>query len=170
MTQTIHTATDDTFSPVRALNSLTSAQASQIIAGLSSLADTWDIVHHEGCDGQLSLLLAHIGHDDTTLVVDRDHDGIHISLMLGDHIHASKHRYQTTSDIIAAINVFHTRKFFERLRANLENITDNIERKKSIILEFEILIEIDKLNSVINKMYGDEYNIRPPMNHWAIKY
>ena len=43
MTQTIHTAADDTLSPVRALRSLTSAQAGQIVAGLSSLAGTWDI-------------------------------------------------------------------------------------------------------------------------------
>ena len=170
MTQTIHTAADDTFSPVRALNSLTSVQASQIIAGLSSLADTWDIVHHEGCDGQLSLLLAHTGHDDTTLVVDRDHNGIHISLMLGDHIHASEHRYRTTSDITAAINVFHTRKIVERLQANLENIIDNTERKNIINLEFESLNKTDELNSIINKMYGDEYSINPPMNHWAKKY
>ena len=169
MTQTIHTAAADTLSPVRALNSLTSAQASQIIAGLSSLADTWDIVHHEGCDGQLSLLLAHIGHDDTTLVVDRDHDGIHISLMLGDHIHATKHRYRTTSDTIAAINYFHTRKIVERLQENLANIINNIEREKVISLECDILTKIDKLNSVINLMYNDEYGINPPMRHWAIK-
>lgn len=103
MTQTIHTAADDTLSPVRALNSLTSAQAGQIVAGLSSLAGTWDIARHEGCDGQLSLLLGHTGHDDTTLVVDHDQNGIHVSLMLGDQIHASEHRYQTTSDAVAAI-------------------------------------------------------------------
>ncbi len=103
MTQTIHTAADNTLSPVRALRSLTSAQAGQIVAGLSSLAGTWDITRHEGCDGQLSLLLAHTGHDDTTLIVDRDRHGIHVSLMLGDQVHASEHRYKTTSDAVSAI-------------------------------------------------------------------
>ena len=103
MTQTIHTAADDTRSPVRALRSLTSAQASQIVAGLSDLAGSWDIARHEACDGQLSLLLAHTGHDDTTLVVDRDRHGIHVSLMLGDQVHVSEHRYTTTSDAVTAI-------------------------------------------------------------------
>ncbi|MGI4798093.1 MAG: hypothetical protein ACRYG8_29405 [Janthinobacterium lividum] len=102
MIQTIHTAADDTLSPVRALRSLTSAQAGQIVAGLSSLAGTWDIARHEACDGQLSLVLGHTGHD-TTLVVDRDQHGIHVSLMLGDQVHTSKHRYQTTGDTTAAI-------------------------------------------------------------------
>ncbi len=67
MTQTIQIAADDTLSPVRALRSLTSAQADQIVAGLSSLAGTWDIERHESCDGQLSLLARHTGHDDTIL-------------------------------------------------------------------------------------------------------
>ena len=102
MTQTIHTAADDTLSPVRALRSLTSAQAGQIVAGLSSLAGSWDIARHEGCDGQLCLLLGHTGHD-TTLVVDRDQKGIHVSLMLGDQVYPSEHRYGTISDTVAAI-------------------------------------------------------------------
>ena len=103
MTQTIHTADDHTLSPVRALRSLTSAQADQIVAGLSSFVGTWDIARHEGCDGQLSLLLAHTGHEDTTLVVDHDRHGIHVSLMLGDQVHTSEHRYPTTSDAVTAI-------------------------------------------------------------------
>lgn len=103
MIQTIHTAADDTLSPVRALNSLTSAQAGRIVAGLSSLAGTWDMDRHESCDGQLSLLLAHTEQDDTTLVVDRDQNGIHVSLMLGDQVHPSEQRYRTTSDTVAAI-------------------------------------------------------------------
>ena len=103
MTQTIHTIADHTLSPVRAMCSLTSAQVDQIVAGLSSLAGTWDITRHEACDGQLSLLLVHIAHDDTTLIVDRDQHGIHVSLMLGDQVHSSEHRYWTISDTVAAI-------------------------------------------------------------------
>ena len=102
MTQATQIAADDTLSPVRALHSLTSAQASQIVAGLSSLAGTWDIERHESCDGQLSLLIAHATHD-TTLVVERDSTGITVSLMLADQIHTSQHRYTTTSDTVADI-------------------------------------------------------------------
>jgi hypothetical protein len=102
MIQTIHTAADDTLSPVRALNSLTSAQADQVVAGLSSLAGTWDIARHESCDGHLSLLLAHTDHD-TTLVVDRDQNGIHVSLVLGDQVHPGTHRYSSTSQAVSAI-------------------------------------------------------------------
>ncbi len=61
MTQATHTtpiADDHARSPLRALGSLTSAQADQIVAGLSSLAGTWDIERHESCDGHLSLLVA----------------------------------------------------------------------------------------------------------------
>ncbi|MGI4797475.1 MAG: hypothetical protein ACRYG8_26200 [Janthinobacterium lividum] len=116
MIQTIHTAADDTLSPIRALRSLTSAQAGQIVAGLSSLAGTWDIARHEACDGQLSLLLTHTGQDDTTLVVDRDQNGIHVSLMLGDQIHPSEHRYQTTGDTVAAIKAIVASPTLERQR------------------------------------------------------
>ena len=103
MSQTIQATTNDSLSPLRALRSLTSVQADQIVTGLFSLAGTWDIARHEACDGQLSLLLAHTAHDDTNLVVDRDQHGIHVSLMLGDQVHASEHRYRTTSDTVAAI-------------------------------------------------------------------
>ena len=102
MTQNIRIAADDTISPVRALNSLTSAQADQIIAGLSNLAHAWDIERHESCDGLLSLVLTHARHD-TTIIVDRDLAGIHVSLMLGDQIHLSQQRYATNGNAVAAI-------------------------------------------------------------------
>lgn len=105
MTQATHVtpiADDHARSPLRALGSLTSAQADQVVAGLSSLAGTWDIARHESCDGHLSLLVTHTAHD-TTLLVERDTSGICISLVLGDMVHASEHRYKTTSDTVAAI-------------------------------------------------------------------
>ena len=105
MTQAIHPTgidADHARSPLRAMDSLTSAQADQVVAGLSSLTGTWDIERHESCDGHLSLLLAHTGHD-TSIIVDRDQDGINVSLMLGDKIHASEHHRRTISDTVAAI-------------------------------------------------------------------
>ena len=102
MTQAIRIADDDTLSPVRALNSLTSAQTDQIVAGLSSLATSWIVARHESCDGQLSLLVSHADRD-ATIIVDRDHAGIHVSLLLRDQLHTSQHRYATTGDTVAAI-------------------------------------------------------------------
>ena len=102
MTQTIRIAADDTLSPIRALNSLAPAQADQIVAGLSSLVADWSIARHESCDGLLSLVLTHARHD-TTIIVDRDHAGIHVSPMLNDQLITSSHRYATTGDAVAAI-------------------------------------------------------------------
>ena len=102
MTQTIQIAADDTLSPVRALNSLTLVQADQIVAGLSSLAQAWDIERHESCDGVLSLVISHTACD-ATIIVDRDQDGIHVSLLLADQFLTSQHRYATTSHAVAAI-------------------------------------------------------------------
>lgn len=105
MTQAIHAtliADDHARSPLRALGSLTSAQADQVVAGLSSLAGTWDITRHESCDGYLSLLVAHAAHD-TTLLVERDTRGIRVSLVLGDQVHPGTHRYSSTSNAVAAI-------------------------------------------------------------------
>ena len=102
MIQTAQTAADNSLSPVRAMQSLTSAQVDQIVAGLSSLASTWEITRHEACDGQLSLLLAHATHD-STIIVDRDQDGINVSLMFGDQIHDRKYHHSTISDTVAAI-------------------------------------------------------------------
>ena len=102
MTQTIRIAADDTLSPIRALGSLTLAQADQIVAGLSSLAKTWDIERHESCDGHLSLLLAHAERD-ITIIVDRDSTGIRISIMVGDQIYASRQHNAITGDAVSAI-------------------------------------------------------------------
>ena len=102
MTQVSQIAAGDTLSPVRALSSLTSGQADQIVAGLSSLAQAWDIERHESCDGYLSLLVGHADRD-ATIVVDRDQNGIHVSLLIGDQLHTSQHRYATTGDTVAAI-------------------------------------------------------------------
>lgn len=105
MTQATHAtpiADDHARSPLRALGSLTSAQANQIVAGLSSLAGTWDIERHESCDGYLSLLVTHTAHD-TTLFVERDTCGIRISLVLGDTAHSGTHRYASTSLAVSAI-------------------------------------------------------------------
>lgn len=102
MTQTIRIAADDALSPVRALGSLTLVQADQIVAGLSSLAHAWDTERHESCDGHLTLLLAHTKRD-ATIIVDRDHDGMRVSLMVGDQIHASQQRYADTGDAVSAI-------------------------------------------------------------------
>ena len=100
--QTIQIAADDTLSPVRALHSLTPAHVDQIVAGLSSLAPAWSIERHESCDGHLSLLVGHAACD-ATILVDRDHAGINVSLMLGDKFHTSRHRFAITSDTIGAI-------------------------------------------------------------------
>ena len=102
MTQTIQIAADDTLSPVRALASLTPAQADQIVAGLFSLAQAWDIERHESCDGYLSLLLDNTACD-ATIIVDRDQAGIHVGLLLGDQFLTSQHRYATTGDAVGAI-------------------------------------------------------------------
>jgi len=105
MTQATHAtpvADDHTLSPLRALGSLTSAQANQIVAGLSSLAGTWGIERHESCDGHLSLLVTHTAHD-TTLLVERDTRGIRISLVLGDTVHPGTHQYASTSNAVSAI-------------------------------------------------------------------
>ena len=102
MTQPFQIATDDTVSPVRALHSLTVSQADQIIAGLISLTPVWYIERHESCDGYLSLLVAHARHD-TTIVVDRDDEGMHVSLLLGDQVQTSRQCFATTSDTVAAI-------------------------------------------------------------------
>jgi len=102
MTQTIRIAADDTLSPLRALNSLTPAHVDQIVAGLSSLATSWTVARHESCDGQLSLLVAHAGHD-ITLVVDRDHAGIGVSVMNGDEMHISGERHNSVSSIVQTL-------------------------------------------------------------------
>ena len=102
MTQASQIAEDDTLSPVRALNSLTTAQGDQIVAGLSSLVAAWIITRHESCDGQLSLLITQADQD-TAIIVDRDSTGISVSLMNGDQIHTGQHRYRTISDTVAAI-------------------------------------------------------------------
>ena len=105
MTQATHAAltdTDHARSPLRALCSLTSAQAAQVVAGLSSLAGTWNIERHESCDGHLSLLVSHTACE-ATILVDRDHAGIHVSLVLADTIHTSEHRHPTTGEAVFAI-------------------------------------------------------------------
>lgn len=101
-THAIRIADDHARSPLRAMGSLTSAQANQIVAGLSSLAGTWDIERHESCDGHLSLLVAHTAHD-TSLLVERDTHGIRLSLVLGDQVHPGTHRYASTSHAVSAI-------------------------------------------------------------------
>lgn len=117
MTQATHAIriADHARSPLRALGSLTSAQADQVVAGLSSLTGTWDIARHESCDGHLSLLVAHAAHD-TTLVVDRDQHGIHVSLVLGDTVHPGTHRYSSTSNAVAAIKDMAASPTLERQR------------------------------------------------------
>lgn len=107
MTQAIRIADDDTLSPLRALGSLSPVHADQIVAGLSSLAATWNIERHESCDGQLSLLVSH-AHRDATIIVDRDHAGIHVSLLLADQFNTSLHRYATTGEAVAAIKAIAT--------------------------------------------------------------
>ena len=102
MTQTIRIAADDTRSPIRALNSLTPTQADQIVAGLSSLAYGWDIERHESCNGVLSLVLVQAACD-TALVVDHDHAGIHVSLLLNDKLITTRHRYANVNDALHAI-------------------------------------------------------------------
>ena len=102
MTQTIRIAVDDTLSPIRALNSLTSAQANQIVAGLSSLAQAWDIERHESCDGHLSLLVSHAASD-TTIIFDRDQIGMRVSTMLGDVLQILSGRHDSTAGIVATL-------------------------------------------------------------------
>ena len=100
--QAIQIAVDDTLSPVRALHSLTPAQVDQIVAGLSGLAGTWSIERHESCDGHLSLLVGHVTCD-ATILVDSDHAGINVSLLLGDSLHTSAYRFATAADTVGAI-------------------------------------------------------------------
>ena len=100
--QTIRIAADDTLSPVRALHSLTPAQVDQIVAGLCSLAGTWSLERHESCDGHLSLLISHTACD-AIILVDSDHAGINVSLMLGDRLHTSAYRFVTAGDTVGAI-------------------------------------------------------------------
>ena len=112
MTQTIEIAADHTASPIRALHSLTPAQADQIVAGLSSLAAAWTIERHESCDGQLSLVISCPADDidlilthasDTSLVVDRNANGIRVSLMLGDALHTTPERHTSITSVVRAL-------------------------------------------------------------------
>ena len=89
-------------SPIRALHSLCETQATSIVNGLGSLAGTWEIERHESCDGHLSLVLTHTACD-TTIIVGRDSAGIHVSLMLGDELHAIPERHTSTANVIIAL-------------------------------------------------------------------
>ena len=102
MTQTIRIAADDTLSPIRTLNSLTSAQADQIVAGLSSLVHAWDIERHESCDGHLSLLVSHTAND-VTIIVDRDQIGMRVSTMVDDVLQILPGRHDSTAGIVATL-------------------------------------------------------------------
>ena len=102
MTQAFQIADDHTASPLRALHSFTPAQADQIVAGLSSLAAAWTIERHESCDGQLSIVLMRHGCD-TTLVVDRDAGGIHVSFLIGDKLQTAFKRHTSIASVVAAL-------------------------------------------------------------------
>ena len=92
----------DTASPIRALHSLYETQATSIVTGLGSLAGAWDIERHESCDGYLSLVLTHTACD-SAIIVGRDSAGIHVSLMLGDELHATPERHTSTADVVTVL-------------------------------------------------------------------
>ena len=89
-------------SPIRALHSLCETQATSIVTGLGSLASTWDIERHESCDGHLSLILTHTICD-TAIIVGRDSAGIHVSLMLGDELHATSERHISIANVVTIL-------------------------------------------------------------------
>lgn len=92
----------DATSVIRALHSLRETQATSIVTSLSSLVSTWDIERHESCDGHLSLVLTHTMYD-TTIIVGRDAEGIHVSLMLGDELHTTPERHTSTANIVTTL-------------------------------------------------------------------
>ena len=92
----------DTTSAIRALHSLCETQATSIVTGLGSLAGTWDIERHESCDGHLSLVLTHTICD-TAIIVDRDAEGIHVSLMVGDELHTTPERHTSTANVVTVL-------------------------------------------------------------------
>lgn len=102
MTQAIEIATDDTVSPIRALHSLTPAQANQISVGISSLATAWSVERHESCNGHLSVLLTN-KDGDVTLLVDSDAGGMRVSAMLGDVLHTTPKRYTSLASVVSTL-------------------------------------------------------------------
>lgn len=71
---------DGRISPIRALHSLTHAQADAVEALLPLLPGAWSAERHEGYDGHLSLMIAPEAGDAAaaSLVVHRDEHGLRL--------------------------------------------------------------------------------------------
>ena len=80
-----HRLDDVRTSPIRALHSLTHAQADQVEAALAQRPLSWVAERHEGYDGHLSLMLSQgEAADERTLVVHRDAQGLRLDVTRGD--------------------------------------------------------------------------------------
>ena len=68
----------DTLSPLRTLHSLREKHVTVLAKTMSQLPGTWSLERHEGCDGDLTLMLMPQQPDRANLVVSREADGFHL--------------------------------------------------------------------------------------------
>ena len=68
----------DTLSPLRALHSLREKHVTVLAKTMSQLPGTWSLERHEGCDGDLTLMLMPQQANRANLVVSREADGFHL--------------------------------------------------------------------------------------------
>ena len=80
----IAVADPDGPSPLRALHSLREKHVRTLARTLTLLPGTWSLERHEGCDGDLTLMLMPHQADRANLVVSREADGFHLTANHGD--------------------------------------------------------------------------------------
>ncbi len=91
-------------SPIRALHSLTAAQAEALEAVVRRLPGRWSAERHEGYDGHLSVLIAPEGGDEAgpSLVAHRDAGGLRLDTTRWDGWEAVG-RFDTLPSLLEAL-------------------------------------------------------------------
>jgi hypothetical protein len=92
-------------SPIRALHSLTEAQAWTLTRALEGLSGDWKVERQESYDGNLCLvLLPELNHSDLTLAVNRDGAGLHLSVLHED-TYTAHGAFDEVAELVEAIQV-----------------------------------------------------------------
>jgi hypothetical protein len=90
-------------SPVRALYSLTEAQASALRLALPGFSGRWNLERQESYDGNLFLiLLPEIDDAAPTLAINRDGTGLHLGVLCKD-AYAAHGSFNDIDEVIEAI-------------------------------------------------------------------
>ena len=92
----------DTLTPLRAIHSLREAHVTQLCRMLPGFSSRWSLDRHEGCDGDLTVILMPNGADDVGFALSRSSIGYNLAMTMGD-VYQMLGTFGSLSDVARAV-------------------------------------------------------------------